>query len=576
MVRLQHLQWVGGLAVAACCLVLGGASLVSSLREDRSYEEAIVEIGRFQTVMAAANAVSAERAPASVLMASGPNEAAVRAGALAVNRIQTDLKIEVAARLLSGSSSEAALDKLRRNLASARATINAVAATPQEERSATRKAAAIVGMFAASDAAEKMRDELAREIIRVTPQISTEITLSTSASTLREYAGRLGSYVVMLLMDSTGVQDDAHFAKLLETKGRLDEIRRTLAHYADAYFREGPVREAIAGVEADYYKSAEPWAMVVAGQGEASIPVARFTENFFPKLQSAERLRETIAAASVEKLEGLHRSAHDRVFASAILTAAVCVILFSLLILFRNSLFRPLIVARDQIVAIARDDLADPVRTGQLSREIGEMFDGLATLRDHQRRRLALEHDQMRMAQQLKTLSETDPLTGLFNRRALEGLATDAIAYADRDRRTIAVLIFDVDHFKSVNDTFGHAVGDLVLKSLAAELEPKLRPGDCLARYGGEEFVVMLPNTSAADAIAVAERLREAIQRLELRPLAGRTVTASFGVALRAPLSSAGWATLIEVADRRLYAAKKAGRNRVVCGDAVGGAVAAA
>lgn len=159
-----------------------------------------------------------------------------------------------------------------------------------------------------------------------------------------------------------------------------------------------------------------------------------------------------------------------------------------------------------------------------------------------------------------------DGLTGVYNRKHLEERITVELAYAGRHAAPLAVVIVDVDHFKKVNDTYGHLAGDAVLKAVASLLQTSVRPEDVLARYGGEEFVVVARGTSSAQAVELAERLRQSIESAEIAFEDKRIrVTASAGVsALGDPGVTGDRASLLGAADARLYQAKESGRNRVV------------
>nr|WP_225562051.1 GGDEF domain-containing protein [Rhodanobacter sp. DHB23] len=170
---------------------------------------------------------------------------------------------------------------------------------------------------------------------------------------------------------------------------------------------------------------------------------------------------------------------------------------------------------------------------------------------------------------ELRRLARTDPLTGTLNRLALDEESLRLFRAADRPN-TLAALIIDVDHFKRINDNFGHVAGDRVLAALAAGIRWRLQPPAVLGRMGGEEFLVLLPDTGVAEAIALAERLRAAIAAMPSVPDAGIAgVTASIGIAAYRS-GDASVDDLIQRADRALYDAKRAGRNRVVAavGDA--------
>jgi diguanylate cyclase (GGDEF)-like protein len=181
---------------------------------------------------------------------------------------------------------------------------------------------------------------------------------------------------------------------------------------------------------------------------------------------------------------------------------------------------------------------------------------------------------------ELKSLSEEDPLTGLYNRRALEQRVRDLFLRSEFTQSPVSVLMIDVDRFKAFNDHFGHPKGDRCLQRIAATLIQEIRGGsDLVARYGGEEFIIVMPDTGFAGAVATAERIRLAIEACGIpsAPLQDigvpLVVTASVGVATcEHPAGQVATgcpgtlADLIRRADECLYKAKATGRNRVNCG----------
>lgn len=166
-----------------------------------------------------------------------------------------------------------------------------------------------------------------------------------------------------------------------------------------------------------------------------------------------------------------------------------------------------------------------------------------------------------RLVRRLRDLALKDTLTGLFNRRAAqELLEREWAAYRQKDL-PFCVLMIDIDHFKHINDAYGHAVGDKVLAGLAARLRDGTRPSDHAARMGGEEFLVFLPQTEILSAQSAAERLRQHVAAWTLEP-EYLSVTVSIGVA-QAAAEDEAFDDLLIRADQALYAAKSAGRNRV-------------
>src|SRR5262249_21611536 len=166
--------------------------------------------------------------------------------------------------------------------------------------------------------------------------------------------------------------------------------------------------------------------------------------------------------------------------------------------------------------------------------------------------------------EQMERMAITDGLTGLLNRRAFQARADEAMAQARRYKHRCSLILADIDHFKAVNDAYGHPIGDVVLKGVARILREKGRDTDWVGRYGGEEFAIVMPQTDGRGAEVIAERIREAVAKeifqTELGPL---RVTISLGIASY-PEHGEDRQAVIDMADQCLYHCKKHGRNQVV------------
>ncbi|PZQ19001.1 MAG: hypothetical protein DI565_00970 [Ancylobacter novellus] len=570
MVRLQHLQWGSAAAVAVCCLLLGGVALHSNYREYAVYEQGLRELDRLKTVTAAAVQVAAERGPANVAMTAAAENAKAAREALAAKRALVDAGVAAAAEELAGQSQERALllAGLRQRLAAARAAVDAVVAAPAADRGSGSTLAAIDSMFAAADAAEALHLEIGRDMIAEVPRIALEVSLVTRATELRDRAGRLGSQVVAMLV-AAGPPDEARYERLLEEAGKLAEYRDALKNVGKPYFGPGALSDAIEAVDRRYFNDGLTWAVEVArSKGWANgMGVGDFTQRYVPSLQPVEAFRLTVGQASSDRLASYRDDAWFHMIFSAVLAATACLIMIVIAIAFRRALFGPLSEVRDQLAAIAGGDLSDRSKRRRVGREIRDMFEGLEVLRVEQRQKRALESRQFLLTQRLKELSETDMLTGLLNRRAFEEQAAEALAWAERERRPFALLLFDIDRFKAINDGFGHAAGDAVLRKVARCAEARLGLDRRLARIGGEEFAAFGPVETETAAAAFAEALRAQIAELDLPETGGLAVTCSVGVAFLPAGADFGLTALLATADRRLYAAKAAGRNRVVSVD---------
>ena len=170
----------------------------------------------------------------------------------------------------------------------------------------------------------------------------------------------------------------------------------------------------------------------------------------------------------------------------------------------------------------------------------------------------------------LEKLVSVDSLTEVANRRRFDELLTEELGRSIRSNGFLSVIMIDVDFFKNLNDNYGHAAGDVCLKQVAQSLKNTVRrSADSIARYGGEEFVAILPDITHDDALAVAEKLRENVARLEIRNPTqankNNSVTVSLGVATVQPLKGFNEDAILKLADKALYEAKQSGRNRV-CG----------
>lgn len=167
----------------------------------------------------------------------------------------------------------------------------------------------------------------------------------------------------------------------------------------------------------------------------------------------------------------------------------------------------------------------------------------------------------------LYELAITDQLTGLYNRNSLSEFAEAKIAEANRHDFPLSVVVIDIDHFKQINDRYGHLVGDEVLAAAGEVLQRNVRSEDVAVRFGGEELLLLLTHCTALDARTQAERLRREVAALECGP--GVPITASLGIASRPAGQTVDFEALVRAADGAVYEAKAQGRNRVVTAEAM-------
>lgn len=221
-------------------------------------------------------------------------------------------------------------------------------------------------------------------------------------------------------------------------------------------------------------------------------------------------------------------------------------------------------------VTVANGQLAAPYSPSAIVTVVVAILYISAFFWAFQGKSVSFHHAMVEANNKLAVMASCDPLTGLYNARAYYALCENAISQAQRSNQPVVMLFIDLDHFKSINDQYGHEAGDIVLKEVAAALRSGVRTSDAVGRIGGEEFCVLLPGTDLDGGKMLAEKLRMDVEYL--MPDIGSQclrVTASIGVAGgHAQVQS--FVEIQKQADQAMYQAKRAGRNRVTCIDEIG------
>jgi len=213
------------------------------------------------------------------------------------------------------------------------------------------------------------------------------------------------------------------------------------------------------------------------------------------------------------------------------------------------------LIANNEVIGLLALDSTEPQFYTSQHLKLAELFAG----------HVSLAIEKARMFENIRHLAITDALTGAGNRHSLQMQGPFFFEKAKRDRRRLFALMVDIDFFKKVNDSFGHDVGDLLLKSIADLIRNCLRPYDLFFRYGGEEFLVLLPGCDLRAARQIAERIRQSVESECSEECGGvPNATVSVGLGFLVPKASMALSDLIKIADLALYQAKETGRNRVI------------
>lgn len=568
-IGLKHLLFGAGGGILLCCAVIAVHFLGQAQKVRQEAQAEAEELARYEIVLMAVGAISAERGPSNNAMTSaGP--AVIEA--LRQKRAETDERLaNMKEAYRPEFSKEGRYSRsyalLGAHLRSARTAVDTVAALPPDKRNPDMVAAAVHALFRSADIAFALRDGLGSGITARTQNLSAEILLLNEAGALREMTGRLGSHTVLLLAGAKTADDER--AVMNAIRAKLELLWHDLRLYAPAHLKTPEVQAAVEETNRSYFLGALPYldgVLRLHAKGKTT-PAKTFTDNYVRGLKAPDELRSQIIRATIESASRRAGDARRTLFTGAASFAMICCLLFGFAFAAGRLLFAPLLSARNHILALAADNLEEASSRRVASRELEEIFDGLAILQRQLLEKKAMEQEQRRLTETLRFLSERDPLTQLLNRRTVEELAAVRMRDSDTNQWPLGVLILDLDHFKRINDTHGHAVGDLVLKATADLMKRTLRSTDVVARFGGEEFLIILDLSDGAQAAEIAERLRRSIAAMTVVHEPSITVTASIGLCIRIPGTAADWSEVLATADRRLYSAKTLGRNQVCSGD---------
>ncbi|PYE79709.1 diguanylate cyclase (GGDEF)-like protein [Xylophilus ampelinus] len=548
--------------------------LLDEWRRYRSLGDGLVSMQAASHALVAAEKIAFERGPMNAVLGDGDTPVPEHLAQLATARAHSDEMMDRLVDYIRLAGRDADLDTLpqladtARALARARGEVDRLAGLPRARRDPAAVRQTQQDMFAVVPPLMAAHTTLSRNATDAYQPMSEGMTGARMCAELREYAGQLGSQFTVAL---TGRQPltSAEQQSIGFLQGRLAQLQTLVQRPLMRLPPDAPARVALDTMDRHYFGSGLQLVALMQERSRRGEPygydAAGFARRYVPDMQPIVGLRDVLVReAFAEKREARSTARRRLVIAgglSGLILAALAVSVWAL----QRRVVRPLLAAAQTLRDIADGQLDKPVPVSDRTDEVGAVQKALHRLRTVAVENRRLEREQIHLIEDLERLSLTDPLTGILNRRAFtEALRTSATR-ADARHLPIAVMLFDIDHFKQVNDRHGHEAGDRVLMRVAAVAQNMLRTGETVARYGGEEFIVLLVHPAPSGAMRAAERLRSGIEAACIDLQNGQTVrvTASFGVAT-APNALCNLEDLLRAADTALYAAKAQGRNRVV------------
>ena len=564
-IRSEYLSQKLYIAMSIIILSLCSLSIpliVKSYRDYNKTNQALTEIQALQAVADLANKISRERAPANKLMSSNQQDFAKHVLELKLYRLTVDEQMKKTLEVLKHSNLPnldlSLVDRLNEALTQGRQQVDAYAALPREQRNAETMDQAILKMFSAWDRSH----DVLKDVIAVSEGKDTAVSnfyvQILLLADLRDQAGRAASNVMAHVAFKQPIPE-TNLARSLQTRKQvmyLWELIDTLQPERDKTEEFKVLHQAV------YNEFLAKGLLIVERLMNESIyhrpyylTGTQLTEAIVDKFSTVVELQNYLLKYSVEKATIEKRKAQNVLLMTvSISLISIFAALFTM-IYARKRVFGPLIQAREILFDLSHSSIRpNPMDTKDQPANMYSLFTAIQQLKQTLQQRDALEF-------RLKNIAHLDSLTGVANRYALNEYIKLLENQPTQFSET-CLMVIDIDHFKQVNDVYGHLMGDQVIQFVAEKLKENIRTSDLLVRYGGDEFIVLIENVGMERALKIAEKIRSEIyeaKSVDNVRCPDLKVSISIGVAIGAT----SWMALLEKADRALFQAKEQGKNKV-------------
>ena len=540
-------------------LFLSVPLIVSSYQSYQKADRALTEISALRAVADLANKVSRERAPANKVMSSTVDELAANLQELHAYRKEVDIQIDQTIQILNAAGFSAQVRGLSSNLKvtlqQGRHAVDAYAALPRSERTSKQLDDAIKKMFTAWDSCHEILKNVLVHAEAKSTSVSEYYTLILILADLRDQAGRIASNIMASITFAEKIPED-NLARSLQTQ---HQVRYLWALINTIQPEQGKTPEYLAlhqQVKTQFLDKGIPIVASLINESlhhqSYSLTGTQLTEAMVDKFVTVVNLQTYILDYSVSVAQNEKNKAKQQ-FIITLLVAIICLVTACFTMIYaRNGVFKPLLKAKNAILRLAQHKVAD--HDDNSSADPVTLLDAIKKLKRVLQQRDALEF-------QLRNVANTDTLTGVSNRLALD----EYIKYVEKKPGKFTqtgLIIFDIDNFKHVNDTFGHIVGDEVIRLVAEKLQFCVRTSDLIVRYGGDEFLVLIEQADFQDAWVVANKILKEIGSSELY-IAEINQNIQISVSAGVAVGAASWMALLEKADKSLFQAKENGKNKV-------------
>ncbi|MBU3846399.1 MAG: GGDEF domain-containing protein [Candidatus Acinetobacter avistercoris] len=536
--------------------------LVSHYHHYQKANFALIEMKGLGAVADLANLISRERGPTNLAMSSSKNELQKNVAALKEHRKRVDQHIEITFEALNEAGFNALAQnfkgEIKAQLALARNDVDRYLETPCSQRDVKQFNLAIFKMFQAWDTSYDLLKNVVMQSLNKESALADYYTLVLILVEMRDQAGRVASNVMAhvtfglpLPSENIARSQDAQ-RQVLYLWGLVNTIQPQQDKSEDFNYLNQKVKT-------EFIDTGIPIVMRLINESEQKKPYylkgTELTTEISEKLTTVIKFQKylldrSILAATIEK----NNSRKSLIVNSLIALISLFAALFTL-IYAQRKVFAPLIQARDMIVELSYAHTnSGHGLVQQEHRRVSSLSDALDKLQLMLKQRDAFEFE-------LKSIANTDQLTGVFNRLALDDYLKKT-KNSELDFNDICLIIVDIDNFKHVNDQHGHIFGDEVIVSVAKCLKANVSDSDLIIRFGGDEFLVILHKTDLENSMQSAENIRQAVAELNINvPNSDQNITVS--VSIGVAVGAESWIDLLNQADKSLFKAKARGKNAV-------------
>ncbi|GAA5555516.1 hypothetical protein Asch01_00206 [Acinetobacter schindleri] len=548
------------MSVIILCLLFICIPLI--VNSTQSYLKAVRtsdELHALQEVAILANKISKERAPANKVLSSTPEEIHQRQQELEIYRKEVDQQFEHTAKVLQQVGfphlSQRLESAVRPSLEQGRLQIDSYAKIPWEHRNAQALDQAIASMFKASDSCRIILKGVVIASNTTSTSQNNFISQILFLSDLRDQAGRAASTIMAYVTFDQPIPA-ANLTRAMQVQYRIHYLWDLIGTLQPEEDKTEEFKRLHNAVDTVFIQKGLPIVSSLVEESIQQVPYhltgTELTNAMVDKFATVVDLQSYLLeysnqVAEREKSSHLQQLLWTVLLSFVSLGAAIATMIFA-----RKSVFQPLIEARQILFTLSENGDTKALSSNAHTKS-ESLFTAIQRLQQMLQQRDALEF-------RLKNIAHSDPLTGLANRFALEEYTRFLESHPSQFSQT-CLMIIDIDHFKQVNDQYGHIIGDEVIQFVAQCLKDNVRTSDLLVRYGGDEFLVLIENIDFDNARKIADKIRSEVEDAYILSENGDQIQVSVSVGVA--IGAQSWISLFTKADKALFVAKGQGRNAV-------------